>query len=195
MIYTSHGIHLKAKYKDINSIEQINLNFKAIMGNSSIEQIFELQKNNHLNFSKSTPQERIKRLKALQKYLLAHIEDAVESTKADFGKPEAETIIGELLVLQSELSHAIKHIKLWTSPFKQSTSLTAIGTRSYIQYEAKGCALIIAPWNYPISLAFKPLISALSAGCVAIIKPSEMTPRSSAFIRNVVEAVFDPSPT
>jgi len=36
-----------------------------------------------------------------------------------------------------------------------------------------------------------PLVSALAAGCTAIIKPSEMTPHSSALIRRLVEEVFD----
>ena len=162
------------------------------MVTNQIQNIFNKQKANRLTVSQSGVAERIGRLKRLQKFLLDHIGEACEATKNDFGKPEAETIVGELLVVQNELSHAIKNLGRWMSPQNQSTSLVAIGTSSYIQHEAKGCSLIISPWNYPINLAIKPLISAVAAGCTAIIKPSEMTPNSSAFVRKIVEHVFEP---
>jgi aldehyde dehydrogenase (NAD+) len=157
-----------------------------------IQNIFNQQHANRRAVGASNAKERIAKLKRLQKYLLEHVDEACRATEADFQKPEAETIIGELLVLQSELSYAIKNLERWMALQKQATPLTALGTTSYIQYEAKGCALIIAPWNYPINLALKPLISAVAAGCVAIIKPSELTPNSSAFVKTVIEYTFSP---
>jgi aldehyde dehydrogenase (NAD+) len=157
-----------------------------------IQNIFNRQLANRRNVAGSGAKERIGKLQRLQKYLLDHVDDACEATRKDFQKPEAETIIGELLVLHSEISYAIRNLPRWLQPQKQSIPLTAIGTSSYILYEAKGCALIIAPWNYPINLALKPLISAIAAGCVAIIKPSELTPNSSAFVREVIEHLFEP---
>ena len=154
--------------------------------------IFGKQQANQLRIAQSTSTERIEKLKRLREFLLTHVDDACEATKADFQKPAAETIIGEILVLVNEINYAIRNLKRWMSIDRQATPLTAIGTSSYIQYEAKGCALIIAPWNYPINLAFKPLISAISAGCVVIIKPSEMTPNSSAFVKKVIDHVFSP---
>lgn len=62
---------------------------------------------------------------------------------------------------------------------------------SKIIYEPKGTCLLITPWNYPFLLTFRPLVSCLAAGNTAIIKPSELTPSSSALIRQVVESVFD----
>ena len=161
------------------------------MVTTQIHNIFYKQKANQPRVAQSVTAERIGKLKRLQKYLLDHIEEACEAARNDFGKPDAETIVGELLVVQNEISHAIKNLAQWMHPHRQSTSLVAIGTTSYIQYEAKGCALIISPWNYPINLAIKPLISAVAAGCTVIIKPSELTPNSSAYVRALVEHVFD----
>jgi acyl-CoA reductase-like NAD-dependent aldehyde dehydrogenase len=40
--------------------------------------------------------------------------------------------------------------------------------------EPYGVALIIAPWNYPLSLVILPLVAAISAGNAAVVKPSEV---------------------
>ena len=152
--------------------------------------IFSKQRTNQYRIAQSNAAARILKLKTLREYLLTHVEEACDATRLDFQKPAAETIIGEILVLISEINFAIKDLDRWMKPKRLATPLTAIGTTSYILYEPKGCTLIIAPWNYPINLAFKPLISAICAGCVAIIKPSEMTPYSSAFVRKLVHDVF-----
>lgn len=67
-----------------------------------------------------------------------------------------------------------------------------LGTSSTVYPEPKGRVLIISPWNFPFNLSFVPLISAISAGNVAIIKPSESTPKSSALIAKIVEETFEP---
>ena len=154
--------------------------------------VFSKQRANQYIVARSTAAERILKLKRFRDFLLTHVDEACEATRLDFQKPAAETIIGEILVLVSEVNYAIKNLNRWMKPHRVATPLTAVGTSSYIQYEPKGCVLIIAPWNYPINLAFKPLISAISAGCVAIIKPSEMTSYSSGFVKNLVGKVFSP---
>ncbi len=45
---------------------------------------------------------------------------------------------------------------------------------------------VISPWNFPLLLSLIDAIPALIAGCAAIIKPSEVTPR---FIKPVSEAI------
>jgi aldehyde dehydrogenase (NAD+) len=160
---------------------------------NQIREIFSAQRKNRGALAQRDATERIAKLRRLQSFLLGHIDEACEATRLDFDKPAAETVIGELLVLQGELSYAIKNLKRWMKPSRKAATLASIGTSSYIQYEPKGCSLIIAPWNYPINLALKPLISAISAGCTAIIKPSELTPNASAFVRKVVKTLFLPN--
>lgn len=45
---------------------------------------------------------------------------------------------------------------------------------------------VISPWNFPLALSLIDALPALVAGCAAIIKPSEVTPR---FIRPLVETI------
>ena len=112
---------------------------------------------------------------------------------ADFGKPEAEVILTELLPVMQEIRHASRHLRRWMRPRRVAATLATFGTSARVRPEARGVCLIIAPWNYPFSLAIGPLVSALAAGNCAIIKPSEMTPATSALIARLVQETFPPS--
>jgi len=50
--------------------------------------------------------------------------------------------------------------------------------------------LIIAPWNYPFQLAIAPLIGVIAAGNCAILKPSELTPKTSAVLDELISELF-----
>ncbi len=154
---------------------------------------FSLQKENRSNIAKTSASERIVKLESIRKYILGHVDEIGNATAKDMHKPVSETLISEILVLISEISFAKKNLKNWIKPIRTAGNLMALGTSSYVMHEPKGNTLIISPWNYPISLALKPLISAIAAGCVAIIKPSEFTPASSAFIEKLIYDLFDPN--
>lgn len=47
----------------------------------------------------------------------------------------------------------------------------------------------ISPWNFPLTLALIDAIPALAAGCAAMIKPSEITPRFIAPLRRAIAEV------
>jgi acyl-CoA reductase-like NAD-dependent aldehyde dehydrogenase len=51
-----------------------------------------------------------------------------------------------------------------------------------------GLVGVISPWNFPLTLALIDAVPALAAGCAAIVKPSEVTPR---FVRPLMAAVAD----
>jgi coniferyl-aldehyde dehydrogenase len=55
-----------------------------------------------------------------------------------------------------------------------------------------GVVGIISPWNYPVQLALLPTIAALAAGNRALIKPSEITPSTSALLAALVARYFSP---
>lgn len=48
--------------------------------------------------------------------------------------------------------------------------------------EPVGVAALIVPWNDPIDLLARKLGAALAAGCSVVVKPSELTPASTAFV-------------
>ena len=64
---------------------------------------------------------------------------------------------------------------------------------SGIHYEPLGVVLIFGSWNYPYLVTLKPLACAIAAGNCAVLKPSEMSPNSSACMKALVENYLDKS--
>ena len=73
------------------------------------------------------------------------------------------------------------------------TSLIMAPARSRIRYEPFGVALIYGSWNFPYIVTLKPLGQAIASGNLAVIKPSEMAPASSAAIKKLVNKYLDKS--
>ena len=55
-----------------------------------------------------------------------------------------------------------------------------------------GVVGVISPWNYPVQLALAPAITALAAGNRVMLKPSELTPHTSAQLAALVAQFFSP---
>jgi aldehyde dehydrogenase (NAD+) len=156
-----------------------------------IDEVFELQKNHAFILRTSKPEDRIEMIRRLHDWILAHRQDIRDALYADYRKPNIETDITEIYPAVSEARHTIKNLKGWMKTKRVPTPVTFLGTNAHIQFEPKGASLIVAPWNYPFNLAICPLISALSAGCTAMIKPSEMTPHTSALIKGMIGELFN----
>jgi aldehyde dehydrogenase (NAD+) len=71
------------------------------------------------------------------------------------------------------------------------TPLMAQPGRSYIRPEPKGVVLVIAPWNYPLSMVTAPLVGAVAAGNCVVMKPSEITQHTSAAIASILPRYLD----
>jgi succinate-semialdehyde dehydrogenase / glutarate-semialdehyde dehydrogenase len=48
---------------------------------------------------------------------------------------------------------------------------------------------VIAPWNFPLLLGLIDAIPALAAGCAALVKPSEVTPRFIPVLRDTLKGI------
>ncbi|WP_163411570.1 aldehyde dehydrogenase [Flavobacterium ajazii] len=108
----------------------------------------------------------------------------------DFKKPEFEAVLTETNYVVSELKTTIKNINTWAKPQRVFPSLLNFPSSDYIYKEPYGDVLVIAPWNYPFQLALCPLISAVAAGNRVVLKPSELTPHTSAIIAKIIEKSF-----
>ncbi len=157
---------------------------------TQLEQLFAEQKQYAPTAAVSSASERSAQLKRILDYLSAHEQAVVAALLADFQKPEVETLLSELGVVFNQIRHIRSQLKSWMRPKAVCTPLSLIGTDSYIHYEPKGQVLVIAPWNYPLNLALVPTVYALAAGCTVILKPSEFTPHTTAFLKQMGEALF-----
>lgn len=157
---------------------------------SRISEVFSKQVKKSVELRSENIKQRLLRLKKLEQWILRNREAIQHAVYADFKKPKVEVDISETYAVTAEIKHALNHLKQWAKPRKIDAPITYLGTTSWIQYEPKGTALIIAPWNFPFNLAIGPLVSAIAAGCSVILKPSEMTPNTSALIDTMIGELF-----
>jgi aldehyde dehydrogenase (NAD+) len=136
--------------------------------------------------------ERRAALAKLSKAIRKNDAAIVAALKADFGKPEAETVLSEILPVTQEIRHTSRNLRRWMRPSRYMPSLVTLGTSASVIPQPRGVCLIIAPWNYPFNLCLGPLVSCLAAGNSAILKPSEMTPNTSALIARMIAGAFPP---
>ena len=153
--------------------------------------VFEKQFAKAIALRRSTAAERIEKIKKLRDAVLAHSAEFYAAMAKDFKKPAVEVDLTEILPVVAEANDNIRKVKKWMKPAGVWPTLLTGGLKGYIQYEPKGRSLIIAPWNYPVNLCFVPLVSAIAAGCTAIVKPSEMTPHTTAVIAKIIKQTFN----
>ncbi len=93
---------------------------------------------------------------------------------SETGKPRSDATI-DLLNLSETISYYTSNGPRLLADRHVSTRLLR-NKRIKVQYMPRGLITNISPWNYPLDLAWSPLIPALLAGNVVINKPSEVTP-------------------
>lgn len=138
-----------------------------------------------------TYQQRLEHLKMLENVIRQNEKYLIDSVYADFKKPEFEAIMTELLPLYMEIKHFRKKLKGYMKAQSVSTPLALFPSDSEIYYEPKGVVFVIGAWNYPINLTLIPLVGAIAAGNTVLLKPSEVSPHTSAMIARLLNQTFD----
>ena len=122
--------------------------------------------------------------------VIVHENDIIQALHDDFKKPAFEAVLTETSYVIIELKDTIKNLKNWAKPKRVFPSILNFPSTDYIYKEPYGKVLIIAPWNYPFQLALCPLISAVAAGNQVVVKPSELTPKTSEIITKIISKIF-----
>lgn len=157
---------------------------------SDVQRLFELQRETALRLRTSTADERIAKLKKLKQAVQDYAPKFHASLYQDFRKSPMEVELAEILPVVAECNDMIRHVKKWMKPQRVMPTMMMGGTAAHVQHEPRGRCLIVAPWNYPVNLCFMPLASCIAAGNTAILKPSEMTPATSAVMAELIKEIF-----
>ena len=133
---------------------------------------------------------RQRALDVLEKAIRSHEKAILDALAQDLGKSTFEAYATEVGITLAEIKYVRQHLPKWIKPRYEWPALVQLPARTYIQYEPRGVVLIIAPWNYPIQLLLMPLIGAIAAGNVAVLKPSEYTPATASLIEKLISENF-----
>ncbi|MGO8970318.1 MAG: aldehyde dehydrogenase family protein [Myxococcaceae bacterium] len=157
---------------------------------SDIRRIWDLQSKKRWEVAQSSAAERRTRLKRLAAAVQKHRAAINLAVQKDFGKAPEETDLTEVHIVLEELGHTVRNLADWMRPEAVDAPLLLAGTSSEVRHEARGQVLVLAPFNYPFQLAVLPVVSAVAAGNVVVLKPSEKTPATAALIRTVLSEAF-----
>jgi acyl-CoA reductase-like NAD-dependent aldehyde dehydrogenase len=118
--------------------------------------------------------------------------DAIaEAISRDFGNPSRhESLMSEVFVVLGAIKHTKTHLREWMEPEEREVGWVFLPASVEVRPQPLGVVGIISPWNYPVQLAFAPLVQALAAGNRAMIKPSELVPETGALLRDLVAETF-----
>lgn len=113
----------------------------------------------------------------------------------DFGgRHPGFSLMNDVLGSLASLKHARDHFEPWMAAEKRQPFMPydQFGAEAWVQYQPKGSVGIIGTWNAPLFTLFAPLAYALAAGNRAILKPSEIVPRTARVVAEAVAEMFDP---
>lgn len=130
-------------------------------------------------------------LRALRAALKARLPRMVEAIAADFGhRPRHESLLAEGMPVLTTIDMMLDHLRAWMRPRRVSAGWRLWPARAQLRNEPLGVVGVISPWNYPVNLALVPLATAIAAGNHVFLKPSESTPATSRFLRELLGEVF-----
>jgi coniferyl-aldehyde dehydrogenase len=164
----------------------------ALAGHVDLAQLLALQRTGFARDPWPNAAQRRERLGRLLRVLAD--EDAwVRAVDRDFGHRSAhETRLAELYVVAAEARHARRHVARWMRPRGVPTPVRLWPGVARIVPQPRGVVGVISPWNYPVQLALAPVVAALAAGNRVMLKPSELTPATSALIAERIAQHFAP---
>jgi len=112
------------------------------------------------------------------------MEDACYS---DLGRAKFFTELSEVGPCLEYCDYFLEHLDEFMKDEYHDTPLLLQPCTAKIKYEPLGVSLIYGAWNYPYYVTLKPLAQAIATGNSALIKPSELSPKSAEAIKKVVE--------
>ncbi len=158
---------------------------------ASLAKTIAAMKHAHVQDGPASVELRRDRLGRAAKLLTQHHRELVTAISADYGhRSPYQTLLADVLSSVGALQYAADNLTQWMQADEQPAPGQDMQAR--VQYQALGVVGIISPWNFPLNLAFSPLAGVFAAGNRALIKPSELTPRTADLLAELIDRYFDP---
>lgn len=137
---------------------------------------------------------RIAVLREFQRRLHEKKSEIADAIAKEAGKPVAEALTTEVLVVLDAARFLIDHAYslLHDEPLPHGNLATKL-KRGRLVREPYGVVGIISPWNYPFSIPATETLAALVAGNAVVLKPSEFTSLVALELKSLLHAAGVPA--
>ena len=133
--------------------------------------------------------------KERQAMMLA-LADAMEADAENLARLEAEDVGKPISVSREDIPFIIDNLRFFAGAARvlegKSAGEYERGMTSIIRREPLGVTVGICPWNYPLMMAIWKLGPALAAGNTSILKPAELTPRTTLRLAELSQDILPP---
>ncbi|WP_241384920.1 aldehyde dehydrogenase family protein [Rhodococcus sp. CH91] len=159
-------------------------------------ELLEKQQRQFRSQRSSSASQRRERIQRVIDMLVARTDEIVDAIDADFGgRHPGYSTTNDVLGSLSALKYARDHLEDWMrseqrTPFPPYDQL---GATASVQYRPKGSIAIIGTWNAPVFTLLSPLAGVLAAGNRAVLKPSEVVPRTARALAEAAADFLDPA--
>ena len=136
--------------------------------------------------------ERIRILRKFQTLLIEDQDEITTCINQDCGKSRQDALI-ELFITVDMLAQYCHNAPKWLRRERVSPGLYFL-KECYVDHRPHGVVAVIAPWNYPLTLALPPVLTALLVGNTVVLKPSEVTAATGVLIEKLFERVPELAP-
>ena len=162
----------------------------------NMQELLSLQRKSFSGAGYPEVDSRIDRLDRLLTMLKKYDSQICETISEDFGGRAFElSRLADVFLTVEQVKHAITNVSGWMKTEQRPPPLPAgdAGATAEIRSMPKGIVGIIGPWNFPVHLILGPLVCVLAAGNRAMLKPSEITPKTALLIDEMIGEFFDPT--
>jgi acyl-CoA reductase-like NAD-dependent aldehyde dehydrogenase len=128
--------------------------------------------------------ERARLMRRLRGVLVRRMDEVIGVIRGETGKPAVEAMGHEVLIVLGLIKAYEKRAPKVLKPKRVGTGILVNKSATKL-YEPYGVIGIVSPWNFPFSMPGIPLVGALFAGNGAVIKPSEVTPKSGEILADL----------
>ncbi|MFZ3326159.1 MAG: aldehyde dehydrogenase family protein [Methylocella sp.] len=121
-------------------------------------------------------------------------EAAVQNAVARDFKTASQEYIFETVTSISETEFQKSQLESWMTPTEapMPRALAETGHKGVVYRDPYGVALIMGPFNGPLTLLIRPALTALAAGNTCVLKVSEQLSATSVLLMELVPRYFDP---
>ncbi|MCF6391522.1 coniferyl aldehyde dehydrogenase [Mycobacterium sp. MBM] len=162
---------------------------------AQLSQVLTAQKKAFVAHGHVSAEQRCERLQRVIELLVRYQQPLIEAMDADFGgRPQGFSLINDVLGSLASLKYARDHLQHWMEdePRHVFAPYDQLGAKAWVMHQPKGTVGIMGTWNAPLFTVLSPLACVLAAGNRAILKPSEVVPRTAQVLAQAFAAYFDP---
>ena len=135
--------------------------------------------------------DRIVALESAAKEMLRRRDEVIVLARTEVGKVAAEGIFNEAL-------GPLEAVVGWAAVVRRATGRRRVRLNplsfpkkdAHVDFVPRGVVGVIAPWNFPVAGLYRSMIPALMSGNGVVLKPSEHSPLTSAWLAECLQTAL-----